>query len=266
MAKSLKGRGVVSDTPVYEAGMGGAPGAAPPRPAAAPRSSGSRKAPADPLNAFFHEAVYGGRPSWPEEKAMINKVMAAQEAGGVGVIPYTDERGRQKNYAPVVRKGETTKTALQRIAENTRSTPEQLIAAAGGPEQLDRILANNQAVAGMHHMGMVHGAQNAARTIGTNLLSEEAEQQALALRALGVEEAALRSRYASQLPADAGMPQWLPRMNNLTPVQTGMAYGLAAAGMGAAGVALANHLMAKGQQQSDPVHYAAAMQALNAYA
>lgn len=54
----------------------------------------------------------------------------------------------------------------------------------------------------------------------------------------------------------------LPVMQSVTNGQMAMA---AATGAGAASVILANQLMAKGQQQSDPVAYAAAMQSMNAY-
>lgn len=54
----------------------------------------------------------------------------------------------------------------------------------------------------------------------------------------------------------------LPVMQSLTNGQMAMA---AATGAGAASVMLANQLMAKGQQQNDPVAYAAAMQSMNAY-
>jgi len=54
----------------------------------------------------------------------------------------------------------------------------------------------------------------------------------------------------------------LPVMQSVTNGQMAMA---AATGAGAASVILANQLMAKGQQQNDPVAYAAAMQSMNAY-
>lgn len=57
-----------------------------------------------------------------------------------------------------------------------------------------------------------------------------------------------------------------PELQNI-PVLGGMPrWGLAATGLGTAAAAgLAYHLMAKGQQQSDPVAYASTVQAMNAY-
>jgi hypothetical protein len=57
-----------------------------------------------------------------------------------------------------------------------------------------------------------------------------------------------------------------PELQNI-PVLGGMSRrGLAATGLGTAAAAgLAYHLMAKGQQQSDPVAYASTVQAMNAY-
>ena len=77
--------------------------------------------------------------------------------------------------------------------------------------------------------------------------------------------AAAASMNEPPMASEPQLPSWLPHMQRLTPAQTGMAYGFAAAGAGAAGLALANHLAARGLQQQSPVDYAAAAQAMNAY-
>jgi len=254
MAPSLKGRGVVSDTPVYEQ-------AAPPR---RPRAAGDGAGGDQALRAYLSRHAYGGN-QLSEELSMLGAVRHAAENGGTGGFPYM-AGNKERFYQPVMRPNESMESVLKRISENTGMTPAEIVAKAGGEERLAQMMANNQKVAGSHHMGIVKSARNAARGIGGDLISEDDAQQAMALQALNLEEQALRARFGANVPADIGMPEWIPRMQSLSPVQTGMAYGALAAGAGAAGLVLANQLMAQGQQQANPVDYAAAMQALNAYA
>jgi hypothetical protein len=264
MPPSLKGRGVVSDTPVYEAGTAAAPGAAPRRTSGA---GGGGKGDAA-LQNYLTQRAYDGS-QLAEELSLLGAVRHAAENGGTGGFAYASGN-KERFYQPVLRPNEAMGTALKRISENTGMTPDEIVTAAGGQERLEQMMANNQKVAGSHHLGIVKSAGNAARGIGADLVSEDDAQQLLALKALGLERDALASRFGTapppSAPADIGMPDWIPRMDNLSPVQTGMAYGALAAGTGAAGLALVNHLIAQGQQQANPVEYAAAMQALNAYA
>ena len=265
LTRPMKGRGVVSDTPVYEAGSAAAPGAAPRRTKGGGGGGGKGDA---ALRGYLTQHAYGGN-QLAEELSLLGAVRHAAENGGTGGFAYTSGN-KERFYQPVLRPNEVMGTALKRISENTGMTPDEIVAAAGGQERLEQMMANNQKVAGSHHLGIVKSAGNAARGIGADLIGEDEAQQLLALQALGLEKNALASRFGAppppNAPADIGMPDWMPRMNNLSPVQTGMAYGALAAGTGAAGLALANHLIAQGQQQANPVEYAAAMQALNAYA
>lgn len=268
MLKSLKNRGVVSDIPVYEEGVAGAPGGAPPATrAASPRQGGGGGAKKE--TPYLHRLARSGK-GLSEDKSIISAALNAQEMGQIG--GFQDVKGQA--YYPIIHGKESPEKVLAAVARESGLQPAEVLAqykdGMGG--FTNQALANDRLVSS-HYMGMMGAAERAARGVGRDLLAEDIALQASARGALGIEEAALQSRYggtrvvAAQMPADAGMPEWLPRMNNLPPVQTGMAYGLAAAGVGAgAAIALANHLAAKGQQQSDPVQYAAAMQALNAYA
>jgi hypothetical protein len=230
---------------------------------------------------------------WPEENAIVQRAIQGQGDGGYVTIAYDRGKG-ETTYVPVLHRVwdkatnqsryETLDEALGQISANTGLLPDEII------EQVSQIpranatdeqwqaarqlteagMRRNQELAGMHTEAMGHGAARAAKVMGADLMGEDEKRRALAARAMGLDEAALASRFgAAPLPnatADIGMPDWIPRMDNLSPVQTGMAYGALAAGTGAAGLALVNHLIAQGQQQANPVEYAAAMQALNAYA
>ena len=264
LTRPMKGRGVVSDTPVYEAGSAAAPGAAPRR----TTGGGGGGRTQDPVASYINELAYGGQ-RLSEEKAILSAALHAQEMGGIRGFEYTTSRG-PATYYPVIEKGQAIDAALKRPMEVSGFTVPEIVEALGGEEQALAHMRAAQNVAGSHHKGIEKTARNAVRGVGADLISEEAEKRALALQAMGLDEAALASRFGAppppNAPADIGMPDWMPRMNNLSPVQTGMAYGALAAGTGAAGLALANHLIAQGQQQANPVEYAAAMQALNAYA
>lgn len=232
--------------------------APPPNAAPARQGGGKKEVP------YLHQLAKGGK-GLSEDKSIISAAVNAQKMGQIG--GFLDAKGQP--YYPVIRAGESPEQVLAVAARKSGLQPDEVLAQyEDGMGGFTNQGMANQNLTSSHYHGMMHAAERAAAGMGRDLASEDAVLQARARGALGLEEELLRSRYGgtAQMPADAGMPQWLPRMNNLTPVQTGMAYGLAAAGMGATGVALANHLMAKGQQQSDPVHYAAAMQALNAYA
>jgi hypothetical protein len=288
MPRSLKGRGVVSDTPTYEEGAAAAPGAAPRRTS----GGGGDYPPEDPaVEEYLAQAVKENGKTWREERTIIGKARAGQDQGGFAIFNY-EKNGRTIPYAPVLHKykvngqwvEEPLDTALKKASENSGRTPLEIIEevseiplANATPDvmaQAREITAGkmraNQELTSSHLMGMAHGAGRAAQQLGVDLMGESEEQQLLAMKILGLEKDALASRFGATTsvrpPADIGMPSWMPRMNNLSPVQTGMAYGALAAGTGAAGLALANHLIAQGQQQANPVEYAAAMQALNAYA
>jgi hypothetical protein len=108
------------------------------------------------------------------------------------------------------------------------------------------------------------------REAGSALLGEDETRRKAELEAMGIRPEDLAQKLGmapGNQPggADARLPEWLPQMQDLAPWQTLAGYGAATAGIGAGGVMLANHLMAQGQQQSDPIAYAKAMQSLAAY-
>lgn len=242
-------RGARKDT---EGGAG-----TPPSTPAAKGGGGGKSRGRNFADKYIENIAYGDK-KLAEEIGIIGAARNAEQAGGFGALTYGDD----KSYYPVTRPKEEFADSVKRISENTGLSPEEVVSQLGGDEQAAALMANNQRVASSHHMGIMGSAKRALGTAGSHLIGEDEALQAKSLAALGIDKAMLAKRYG----ADVGMPEWLPRMQNLSPVQTGMAYGLAAAGAGAGAIALANHLAAKGQQQQSPVDYAAAVQALNAYA
>jgi hypothetical protein len=148
------------------------------------------------------------------------------------------------------------------------------------------------------------GAGNALRNVGTDLLADKPEVAAQALQAMNITADKLAAKYGAAAAesfkteiqsqvADGNLkgaleqlgltedqlsgvikPEadnwWTASQSELKdiPVLGGLPrWGLAALGGGttAATAGLAYHLMAQGQQQSDPVAYASAVQAMNAY-
>lgn len=206
-------------------------------------------------------------PQLHEEKSMLGAVSNMIDGGGLAVIegakgPYYPMLGPKGDYAQ----------ALAAAAEHSGVAAEDIVGQFGGDAALKQAMQATQKAAYAHTSGINRAVNRASALLGEGLISGDDAVRLAAADALGVEQDALAKAWGLNpgnepggADQDFGLFEGLPRMDNLAPWQTSAAYGMAAAGAGAAGIALANHLMAKGQQQSDPIAYAQAMQAMNAY-
>lgn len=218
---------------------------------------------------YLMKMAYGKGGKLGEERSLLAAAARQGEGFPVASVAYTTKGGKDATYYPVMRGKEGFEQVVDQISTNTGLTPEEVLAQLGDPATAEAAMRTGQNLAGAHHAGIGHAAARVATGLGQDLIGEE-PLRAAALKAMAIEQDALAKAMGlspGNQPggADARLPQWLPQMEGAAPWQTLAGYGAIAAGTGAAGLALANHLMAKGQQQSDPVAYAAAMQAMNAY-
>lgn len=263
------------------------------------QNSGGKKFVSD----YLKKMAYGDGGKLGEERSLLAAAANKGEGFPVAAVDYTTKGGKDATYYPVMRGKETLEDVADQVSTNTGLTPEEVLAQLGDPAAAEAAMRTAQHLSASHHAGILNAAQRTATGLGADLIGDDSVR-ARALEAMAVEAGQLRNAVAPGIGADlvgtdadlraatlkamaveqdalakalglspgnqpggadAALPEWLPRMDNLTPMQTTGFYGAALAGAGAASVALANHLMAKGQQQSDPVAYAAAMQAMNAY-
>lgn len=270
---NLKG-GPASAADMQEAANTSAHDAPPSGGASSGGSGGGARRYKDDVPATVHDFLKGKiyaaadrkyrNPQLHEERNMLGAVSNMIDGGGLAAIegakgPYYAMLGKSGDYAQ----------ALADAAKHSGVAAEDIVAQFGGDAALEQAMRATQTAAYSHTAGINRAVNRASALLGEGLISGDDAVRLAAADALGVEQDALAKAWGlnpGNEPggADAQLPDWLPRMDNLSPVQTSAAYGLAAAGAGAAGIALANHLLAKGQQQSDPIAYAQAMQAMQA--
>lgn len=242
-------------------------GDAPAVPAA--RQSSGRSTGQKFANDYLMKMAYGDGGKLQEERSLLAAAAQKGEGFPVASVDYTTKNGNGATYYPVMRDDKNFDQVVEQVATNTGLSGDEVLAQLGEPAAAEAAMRTGQNLAASHHAGISHAAERVATGLGADLIGEE-PVRAAALKAMALEEEQLAKAMGlspGNQPggADAALPEWLPRMDNLAPWQTAAGYGAVAAGAGAASVALANHLTAKGQQQNDPVAHAAAMQAMNAY-
>lgn len=111
-----------------------------------------------------------------------------------------------------------------------------------------------------------HAVDRALLGAGQELRSGKVSPELAEL--MGVDQDALAKVYGAESKPKSkgdgtGIPEWLPHMSNIPPMQTGLAYG--ALGTGAAALLTAQILSQQGAQQVDNQAYADMVRASNAY-
>lgn len=273
---NLKG-GPASAADMQEAANTSAHDAPPSGGASSGGSGGGARRYKDDVPATVHDFLKGKiyaaadrkyrNPQLHEERNMLGAVSNMIDGGGLAAIegakgPYYAMLGKSGDYAQ----------ALADAAKHSGVAAEDIVAQFGGDAALEQAMRATQTAAYSHTAGINRAVNRASALLGEGLISGDDAVRLAAADALGVEQEQLVKAWGLNpgnepggADQDFGLFEGLPRMDNLAPWQTGAFYGMAAAGAGAAGIALANHLLAKGQQQSDPIAHAQAMQAMNAY-
>jgi len=261
---------------------------------AAPSGKGPRF-----LHGYLQEKAYPKGVSSPlgEDISILGAARNLEEAGGAAGVEY----GKEKPYYPFLRGKETVDGVVQQVADNTGLTPADVLSQLGGAEQAEKSMRANQKLAASHQAGIGNAVHNAVEGVGRDLISDNPDLQAKALQAMNITAEKIqmvhgqaaaegfKAQVATKLTSanvdaqkealamlgiaeekygtvlkpevnDAATFE-MPYLKDMPLWQHGLGAGAAAAGAGA----LAYHLMAAGQQQSDPAAYAATVQAMNAY-
>lgn len=242
----------------------------------APRGEGGGRRYKDDVPAQVHEflkdKIYAAagkynNPQLHEERNMLGAISNMNNNGGLAVV-----EGAKGAYYPMLGKNGDYAQALANAAKHSGLAAEDIVAQLGGDDAAKQAMLATQKAAYSHTSGINRAVNRASAALGQGLISGDDAVRLAAADALQIEQEQLAKAWGLNpgnepggADQDFGIFEGMPRMDNLAPWQTSAAYGMAAAGAGAAGIALANHLMAKGQQQNDPIAYAQAMQALNAY-
>ena len=188
--------------------------------------------------------------------------------------PYIDKNEQVEPTIPAVHGFLQKKGGLAGIDENTFA--EAVSSASGialddmpalGATALKMGQANSM-MAEPAIMGQVSAGERMGQNLGAMLKSERLEDRAAAANYMGLqgEEAAKMNQWNTAAAGDGVIRRDMNPLD-LPPWANDFAWGALLAGAGGAGAAIgtAHSLSQQGQQQLNPVAYAAHMQAMNAY-